>query len=48
MSYRDNITETISGSIKVALKNEYDRGWDDCMKYFWNKREEKDAKRKSK
>ena len=48
MSYRDDVTETLGGAINVALKKEYDRGWDDCMKYFWKKREEEDAKRKSK
>ena len=47
MSYRDDVTETLGGAINVALKKEYDRGWEDCMKYFWKKREEEDAKRKS-
>ena len=29
----------ISAQVQVALKKEYDRGWDDCMEYFWKKRE---------
>jgi len=39
-SLRENVAEMISAQIQVALKKEYDRGWDDCMEYFWKKREE--------
>ena len=38
-SLRENVAEMISAQIQVALKKEYDRGWDDCMEYFWSKRE---------
>ena len=46
-SYRKDIVDTLGGAITIALQKEYDRGWSECMKYFWNKREEEDAKRKS-
>ena len=38
-SLRENVAEMISAQVQVALKKEYDRGWDDCMEYFWSKRE---------
>jgi len=38
-SLRENVAEMISAQVQVALKKEYDRGWDDCMEYFWKKRE---------
>ena len=39
-SLRNDIADMISAQIKEALKKEYDRGWNDCMEYYWNKREE--------
>ena len=47
MSYRDDVAETLGGAIKVALKKEYDRGWRECMEFYWNKREQEDVDRKS-
>ena len=38
--YRIDIADIISSQIEIALKKEYDRGWSDCMKYYWSKREE--------
>ena len=38
-TYRKDIVDTLGGAINVALQKEYERGWDDCMKYFWEKRE---------
>ena len=38
-SLRENVAEMISAQIQVALKKEYDRGWKECMEYFWSKRE---------
>tara|TARA_B100001989_G_scaffold232438_1_gene191709 strand:- start:290 stop:439 length:150 start_codon:yes stop_codon:yes gene_type:complete len=32
--------ELIAAQIKVALKQEYERGWDDCMNYHWKKTDE--------
>ena len=43
-SLRENVAEMISAQIQVALKKEYDRGWDDCMEYFWSKREIEEKK----
>ena len=44
--YRKDIADIISSQIETALKKEYDRGWNECMKYYWAKREEEDKKRK--
>ena len=38
-TYREDIAEMISAQILVALEREYDRGWQECMKYYWSKRE---------
>ena len=38
-SLRNDIADMISAQIKEALKKEYDRGWNDCMEYYWSKRE---------
>ena len=38
-TYREDIAELISAQIEKALEKEYDRGWDECMKYYWSKRE---------
>ena len=38
-SLRNDIADMISAQIKEALKKEYDRGWNDCMEYYWRKRE---------
>ena len=38
-TYREDIAEMISAQIQVALAREYDRGWQECMKYYWSKRE---------
>jgi len=38
-SLREDIADMISAQIKEALKKEYNRGWDDCMKYYWKQRE---------
>ena len=38
-TYREDIAEMISAQIQVALEREYDRGWPECMKYYWSKRE---------
>ena len=43
-SLRENVAEMISAQIQVALKKEYDRGWDECMEYFWSKREIEEKK----
>ena len=43
-TYREDVAELISTQIEKALEKEYDRGWDECMKYYWSKREI-DAKR---
>ena len=37
--YREDIAEIISAQIQVALEKEYDRGWKECMQYYWSKRE---------
>ena len=37
--YREDIAEIISAQIQVALEKEYDRGWKECMEYYWSKRE---------
>ena len=44
--HRKDIADIISSQIETALKKEYDRGWSECMKYYWAKREEEDKKRK--
>ena len=38
-TYREDIAEMISAQIQVSLEREYDRGWQECMKYYWSKRE---------
>ena len=38
-TYREDIAELISAQIEKALEKEYDRGWNECMKYYWSKRE---------
>ena len=43
-SYRKDIVDTLGGAITIALQKEYDRGWSECMKYFWNKQEEENNK----
>ena len=37
--YREDVAELISAQIQVALEKEYDRGWKECMQYYWSKRE---------
>ena len=37
-TYREDVAELISIQIEKALEKEYDRGWDECMKYYWSKR----------
>ena len=36
---RENVGDVLKASIVEALRKEYDRGWDECMEYFWKKRE---------
>ena len=38
-TYREDVAELISTQIEKALEKEYDRGWDECMKYYWSKRQ---------
>ena len=38
-TYREDIAELISAQIQVALEKEYDRGWKECMEYYWKERE---------
>ena len=38
-TYREDIAELISAQIEKALEKEYDRGWNECMQYYWSKRE---------
>ena len=38
-TYREDVAELISAQIEKALEKEYDRGWNECMQYYWNKRE---------
>ena len=44
-TYREDVAELISTQIEKALEKEYDRGWDECMKYYWSKREIKQEDR---
>ena len=37
-TYREDVAELISTQIEKALEKEYDRGWDECMKYYWSKK----------
>ena len=37
--YREDVAEIISAQIQVALEKEYDRGWKECMEYYWKERE---------
>ena len=36
-SLREDVADLISAQIKEALKKEYDRGWKECMEYYWKK-----------
>ena len=36
-TYREDVAELISTQIEKALEKEYDRGWDECMKYYWSR-----------
>ena len=36
---RENVGDVLKASIVEALRKECDRGWDECMEYFWKKRE---------
>ena len=38
-TYREDVAELISAQIQAALEKEYDRGWKECMEYYWSKRE---------
>ena len=38
-THREDVADLISAQIQVALKKEYDRGWKECMEYYWNQRE---------
>ena len=38
-TYRVDVAELISAQIIQALEKEYDRGWKECMEYYWSKRE---------
>ena len=38
-THREDVADLISAQIQVALKKEYDRGWNDCMEYYWSQRE---------
>ena len=35
---RDDVAVLIGAQSKEALKKEYDRGWKECMEYFWEKK----------
>ena len=37
-AYREDVSELIAAQILVALEKEYDRGWKECMEYYWNAR----------
>ena len=37
-TYREDIAELISAQIEKALEKEYNRGWYECMKYYWSKK----------
>ena len=37
-TYAEDVSELISTQIEVALKKEYNRGWEECIKYYWKKR----------
>ena len=37
--YREDIAEIISAQIQVVLEKEYDRGWKECMEYYWKEKE---------
>ena len=37
-TYREDIAELISAQIEKALEKEYNRGCDECMKYYWSKK----------
>ena len=36
-SLRENVGDVLKASIVEALKKEYDRGWKECMEYYWKK-----------
>ena len=38
-TYRVDVAELIAAQIIQALEKEYDRGWKECMEYYWSKRE---------
>tara|TARA_B100001778_G_scaffold316135_1_gene302803 strand:+ start:402 stop:593 length:192 start_codon:yes stop_codon:yes gene_type:complete len=38
-THREDVADLISAQIQVALKKEYDRGWKECMEYYWSQRE---------
>ena len=38
-TYREDVAELISAQIEKALEKEYDRGWNECMNYYWSKRQ---------
>ena len=38
-TYREDVADLICAQIQVALKKEYDRGWKECMEYYWSQRE---------
>ena len=33
-TYREDVAELISTQIEKSTQKEYDRGWDECMKYY--------------
>ena len=41
---RENVGDVLKASIVEARRKDYDRGWDECMEYFWSKREIEEKK----
>jgi len=43
-SLREDVADLIGAQIKEALKKEYDRGWKECMEYYWEKKRKSEEK----
>ena len=41
---RENVGDVLKASIVEALKMEYDRGWKECMEYYWEKKRKSEEK----
>ena len=43
IAYQDSVAKQIKMSeerLRIEMRDLYEKGWKDCMKYYWNREEE--------